>query len=338
MTITAAGIYDNLPAETYHGNCTPEPALSAGFAIKMQTHSPARAWVESPLNPGYEPENKKAFDIGTAIHLALLEPDLMDSRVVYLRIPHKDGGFCDSYTTQAAQKARDAAYEAGKTPLLPSQAETVNNMRLSLRNALPGLPFRTAPDFAGGGLEGGRPEVSMFWRHPRVGVWCKARADYLRDTIMARRGLIIDLKSTGTVSTDLTEAERHAFKMRWYMRAAHYVDGCKALTGETLPYWFMSIETDFPHFVTVSTLDEDQIQEGRHEMEKAALTFNLCLQNGRWPEPEAVRNARILRAPDWALKQQEGRRAVALKPTVEELKAISRMTIDMQAPIKMGAA
>ncbi|NDF48040.1 MAG: acyltransferase [Nitrosopumilaceae archaeon] len=34
--IEAPGIYDNLPAEVYHGNHTPEPALSAGFAIKMQ--------------------------------------------------------------------------------------------------------------------------------------------------------------------------------------------------------------------------------------------------------------------------------------------------------------
>lgn len=336
--ITKPGIFDGLPAEVYHGNCTPEPALSAGFAIKMQTHSPAKAWVESSLNPNYKPENKRAFDIGTALHLAVLEPDEMERRVHLIRLPHKDGGLCDNYNTKAAQDARDAAYAAGLTPLLPTQAETVQNMRLALRNELPGLPFNTAPAFAGSGFEGGLAEASMFWQHPRVGVWCRARADYLRDPLLNRPGLILDLKTTGTVSTDADEAERHAYKMRWYMRAAHYIDGYKALTGHTLPYWFVSVETEFPHFVTVSQLDEDQIQEGRHEMEKAALTFNLCVQSGRWPEPVSCRQARILRAPDWAAKQQERRRADALKPTVDELKAMSRMTIDMQAPISKGAA
>lgn len=329
-TITNPGICCGLPAETYHGNCTPEPALSAGFAIKMQTHSPAKAWTESALNPAYEPENKKAFDIGTALHLAVLEPADFRKRIAALEF--------DDFRTKAAQTARDEAYAAGVTPLLTHQLEAVENMRKALRNELPDLPFNTAPAFAGAGFEGGLAEVSMFWRHPRVGVWCKARADYLRDPMLNRAGLILDLKTTGTVFTDMDEAERHAYKMRWYMRAAHYIDGYKALTGHVLPYWFVSVETDFPHFVTVSQLDEDQIQEGRHEMEKAALTFNLCLQSGRWPEPVSCRQARILRAPDWGLKAQERRREVALKPTVEELKALSRMTIDAQAPINMGAA
>ena len=105
--IDAPGIYD-ISAADYHADCCPEPSLSASVAQLLLKRSPRHAWYAHPgLNPNFQPENKKQFDLPTAVHAMLLERDQNRIFVIDAR----------DYKTKAAREARDAHYEKNFIPL-----------------------------------------------------------------------------------------------------------------------------------------------------------------------------------------------------------------------------
>ena len=114
--IDRPGLYA-LSREAYHGSPIVEPSLSSSGAVTLVQECPAVFWTNSPLNPDFVPEQKFEFDIGSAAHLIILEPAQWGSQVVEID--------ADNYKTKAAQEARDAAYAAGKTPLLPKHRRTI---------------------------------------------------------------------------------------------------------------------------------------------------------------------------------------------------------------------
>ena len=152
MTLTAArepitepGVYD-IPAEIYHADPCPEPSLSSSVATALIDRSPRHAWQAHPrLNPVHEPDNRQDFDLGKAAHALLLE-----GRDVAEIVDAAD------YRTKAAREARDAAYAAGKTPLLAHQWQDVEAM---IKAAIAQLAAHTDSD---GIFEIGRAEAA--WR------------------------------------------------------------------------------------------------------------------------------------------------------------------------------
>lgn len=296
--IATPGIYD-IPATTYHDTiCTPAPALSAGMAGKIMDACPARAWFDSPLNPNFEPTQKPEFDIGRAAHLLFLEPDQFDAGVVLIDAA--------DYRTNAAKEARAAAYLDNLVPLLPHQAAMIHDMRRALRNELADLPFETACQFTDQGLRGGKAEQSYFWRDERHGIWCKARPDYVLP------GILIDYKTSATANPD--EIQRPAANLGWHRRAAWYIDGHKALTGEKARYWYIVQEKEPPHFAEVFTLETEFIDIGRIENAKAAEIWADCLQTGHWPRyrntsAPSGQGAHLISMPPWLGSRFDAREA-----------------------------
>lgn len=326
MRVTKPGIVDGLPAATYHDTiCTPAPALSAGMAIAMMNKCPALAWYRSPLNPNYEPEQRGDFDIGTAAHLLFLEPGRFNARIKVIEARTKDGKPSRGYTSQDARDQRDAAYAADLTPLLPEQIAAVLAMRLAMRNQLGALPFATAPDFAERGFAGGHAEQSYFWLAGKV--WCKARPDYRLP------GVLIDYKTTA--SANPAEIVRVASANAWHQRAAWYIDGHKALTGETARYWFVAQERTPPHLVEVFTLGHDFIEAGRALNGAAIALFADCLAAGRWPR---YRNdtapgrdaAHLIEMPTWMAQRFDEREARG------EFDAGIRAAMEFQRPLEVN--
>src|SRR5262249_14947890 len=112
--IAAPGIYDISFAE-YLADPAPVPSASGGILSTLLDRTPRHAWTAHPrLNPHWEPDNDSKYDIGSAAHEMMLGGS---DRIVVVE--------ADSYRTKDAQTARDEAYAAGKTPLLPDQAADV---------------------------------------------------------------------------------------------------------------------------------------------------------------------------------------------------------------------
>lgn len=190
------GIYFDLPAEDYHS----DPALSS-TGLKDLLKSPRKYWWTSYMNPYREGLDTDAMKIGRAFHTLILEPEKFNEEFIILppsneikvdsegweRIQKRYKGFPDLNDFQMPKTARATTISyVGKKLVL--REEQFNEQRLML------IMLKSHPLLAKL-FEGGRPEVSIFWRDEETGLMCRVRHDYLTPRFSA------DIKTTTDVST-----------------------------------------------------------------------------------------------------------------------------------------
>jgi hypothetical protein len=280
--ITQPGCYLGMPNDTYHGDCCDGPSLSSSGAVTLMNECPARFWWDSPLNPDQEKEDKAAFDLGKAAHTALLEPATWESRISVID--------ADSYRTNAAKEAREAARAAGKVPLLPAQRDDIAGMREAL----------LAHPIARKAWDGGVAEASYFYRDRGTGVWLKARPDFRPD----HRRWIVDYKTTG--SAHPRQFARRVYDLGYFQSAAWYMDAVAAVDG-AMPeeWWFVVQETKPPYLVSVFLLDQRAVEWGRRLNRRAIDLFSECCATGKWPGYSE--SAQVIDLPSWGHFQLEER-------------------------------
>lgn len=311
--ISQAGVYD-IPREQYHGDSAIGPSLSASGAKTLVDSCPAVFWHESYLNPDYAAEQKTDFDIGNASHLIMLEPEQWGARVVEVE--------ANDYRTKAAQEARDAAYAAGKTPLLPKHRDKI----IAMHKALMRHPIaRTA-------FTQGLPEQSYFCRDEKNGVWLKARPDFMP----SHGKWIVDYKSTG--SANPREFKKRAWDNGYAQQAAWYLDVVEAVTGSRPDeFWFVAQETDAPHLVSVCKLDERALSWGAILNRRAIDVFAKCCAANSWPgyrDPQKPDRdaAFVISLPTYAEFQLEERREAGEFAGIDFAHPKHQRAADMQRP------
>jgi hypothetical protein len=237
-----------MPADQYLAT----KALSASGAWLLSESCPAHFWHASPWNPDREADNERHFDIGKALHLAVLQPDDLARAIVIID--------ADNYRTKAAQTLRDEAYEAGKTPLLAQELDVV----IAMDRAIHADPY--AAELLGDG-DPADNEVSFFWEDQH-GTPCKARAD----RISRKHRAILDLKTAACAAPRAWQAA--AFRDGHPLRAPFYLDGWEMASGECLRrYAFIVVEKEPPHVVQIYDLDERAMEWGRLMMRRALHLF-----------------------------------------------------------------
>lgn len=326
IRITAPGFHDGIPAEMYHGDCCDTPSLSASGAHKLSSDSAARFWYDSYLNPAYVREQKKAFDIGHAGHLMMLEPEKFAGKITVVD--------ADDWKTKAAQGARDDAYAADKIPLLPKDVAMVEAMRRALfAHPMAGELFASK----------GVAERSLFWRDRQTGIWLKCRPDFMP----AHRRIIVDYKTA--VSANPDDLPRVISELGYHQQAAWYMDGYEAVFGNAPEkFWFVVQEKKAPYLVTIFALDEAALDVGRDRNREAIDLFARCLSRNEWP---GYRNpatpdrdtAFMLNITQWAHIQHQDRldraaraavsRLPPRKPSIAEMSAQYTRAIDAQRPL-----
>ncbi len=258
--IAKSGAYPGIPNEVYHGQLTVGPSLSASGAHTLIEECPALYWWESYLNPDREQAGRMDFDIGTAAHLGLLEPDTWNERVEIIE--------ADDYKTKAAQIARESARLAGKVPLLPKHRDAILAM---------GEAARRTP-MVRDALAGAECETTLVWQDRETGVWRKARPDIMPTS----RAILFDYKTTA--NSGPRRFERHAWDMGYYQQAAWYLDGVEAVYGERpKDFWFIAQEKKAPYLVSIMPVDPRAIEAGAMMNRSAIDLFAECLATGRWP-------------------------------------------------------
>ena len=253
----------NVAAEVYAADPAPRPSLSASIAHLLIAASPAHAWEASPsLNPDFVPEEKAAFDIGTAAHMLMTG--------VGAEIAQIDA---DDYRTKAAQQARDEARGAGLVPLTRPQVEGVRRMVASARRQMEahgiGDPFAR-------GAKAGTNEVSILWQAD--GIWNRARPD----CIDLAEGVAYDLKTISGYA-DPEAWVRSAMAHSVDLRAAHYLDGLAAIYPGEWRYRFVLLEKARPHCLAVVELSGAAIEIGRKKLRRARSIWQQCIAENDWP-------------------------------------------------------
>ena len=275
--IDTPGIYE-IPATEYHADPCPEPSLSASVARTLIDRSPLHAWMQHPKLGGQQEEKPAAkMSLGSAAHSVILEDTWASIRFID----------ADSFRTKAAREERDQIIEAGGTPLLEKDHDTVQAMVAEFERA--GIDR--------GGFE---TERTLIWqdRIPPESdpVWCRSRVDLLGDR------LILDLKTTAVPATP----ERWGRNLIWdyAMQSGFYRRGYKALKGGKPPaFRFLVQETTPPYSVAQFAFDGAGLDYADYLAEQAVWKWGECIKAQTWPSYAAGVN--VMEAPYWVRERLE---------------------------------
>ena len=274
VIITAPGIY-NISNQDYHSDCCPTPSLSSGVAKVVVKRSVAHGWTMHPKCPWFERKDTSNFDLGRAGHAMLLEPDKGAEQLVVIdpqKHRGKTGTIPKGWTNDAIKAARDAAYEAGLTPVLPEQFSEVQQFVAAVRAQI--AIHETDAD----AFTNGKPELSFVWQDIG-GVWCRSRPDWTPDDLSR---FFDDFKSTETSTHPATigrwsSDQGHAFQAAWYRR------GVKALTGENVKWRFVAVENSPPYGMCVFEISPEAMARAEQQCELAIRLWADALESGKWP-------------------------------------------------------
>lgn len=256
-------------------------ALSSTFAKKMLSHSPMHARFDAEADQVKTKAERRHFDIGTAIHLGVLEPDRFPDDIV----------ICPEFNKR--KKDEKAAYEAfleeHEDDCVLTAAELVHAQRAveaALRH--PGVKKLLEPSH--------RVEHSIFWQDNEYRCHCKARFDVLRNDMFA-----VDVKSTVDASPE--GFQRAIGKYGYYLQAGHYNNGALHVLNEHLRAWaFIAIEKQPPYGVACYVLGGPSMLRGAHLADRATQLYAECIESGYWPG--YADTIELIDAPQYKLRER----------------------------------
>lgn len=246
--------------EIYHSG----PGVSKSHLDAIADKSPLHYW-EKYINPDRErAEPTPAMIMGSAVHSAVLEPDLFPSE--YVMAPQG----INKRTN--AGKEEYAAFEranAKKTVLDVEDYATC----LAIRDAVYRHPV------AGGLLTGGKAEQSFYGIDKETGELMKCRTDYMHDS----GAMIVDLKTTDDASP--TGFGKSAANFRYPIQTAWYNGVLDAAFGEHPQDWvFLAVEKAPPYAVGIYFMEPDQVARANIAARRDFLRIVEHKRSGHWPD------------------------------------------------------
>jgi hypothetical protein len=253
-----------------------------------------KSYLRSPAHGRHDQINPSsptaAMLLGTAIHAAVLEPDLFDSEFVAAPV-------ADARTKVGrALKAEHEARHPGKTSLPAKEFDLV----LAARQAIYDNPI--AAKLLGGD---GQNELSYVWEsdYPGAeGTLCKARVDRL--TTLDGVPCLVDLKTS--VDATPSEFQKSVGRFGYDLQAAFYLDGLATLYPGDRRFIFIVVEKTAPFGVSVCELEQFSLTEGRIKAERGLAAYAKAHATNIFDGYESVIHQ--IQTPQWArIKDDENR-------------------------------
>ena len=272
--IKEPGIYDISNAD-YHA----DPALNKSGLSEL---------LKSPLHFQYSRKNKReeteAMKIGTATHVAILEPEELPKQyAATIKIEKRSKAGKEAFKLQ-----QDNLSDNGLIGIETPTYERILAMRDAVHNN------KTAAKL----LKNGIAEKSVFWRD-KLGFMCKVRPDWLPGN-----DIIVDLKTTKDASPDGFPKE--CANYNYALQAVFYCSGLTAATGkEHNPenFLFIAVESAPPHGVGIYHLNFQSIDFAKTQLRKLRLKYDDCLKNEIYPGYKDQLTSISL--PPWTLKLKD---------------------------------
>lgn len=265
------GIYPDITDTEYHAA---KDILSSSGARRLITSTPRKFYEEMTTVRPYNP----AFEIGHAAHTLVL--NVGDPFEVVN---------ADSWRTKDAKEVRDAALQAGNTPLLAKEYAQVRAMHDAIKAHPVAGELFTRNDTV--------MEQSLYWTDEQTGVACRARPDLAVNDW----SLVVDYKTT--VSADPREFAKSIAKYGYHQQQAWYCEAVEILTGIRPEFVFVCQEKTPPYEVSLIQLDADAVRIGGRLNEDARSIYAACMDSGVWPSyPTSVQ---VVGLPAWALRQAD---------------------------------
>jgi len=281
--------------ETYHSG----PGLGS-TGIKLLCETPRH------YQKGISTIDPEVARIGTLIHLALLEPEFLFSKLV---VPPSGSrvlkevkakwalfwermdknGFLARPLEEVLKLKVDDYHTAYNDKCIPASVDDVR-MCKRIQETIGEYPSYKEK------VEGDKEvsgHVGIDW--DVMEVRCKVRPDVRNSA----RGYLTDVK---TVS-DIDMFERNFFKLGYHISAAFYLDLANILDGGCYEkFYFLVIEKKEPYSIMLYkvNIDDQLIDLGRTSYELGVSRFVDCTRSGKWPG--YVEETRPIVVPKWMLK------------------------------------
>jgi hypothetical protein len=263
MQCPEPGIYPDTPELEYFR----WEAVNQSLLTKVRNGTPKEAWH-------YKNEPPKETDsqgLGSALHIAMLEPHLWEEKVVE--------GLDFDRKGKAKQLKHEifAAENAGKIILRPKEMEQCRAMEERMRGSVLMMEIIEAP---------GLVEVAVVWDDEETGLRCKARYDGLKT--WRGHNVIFDVKSTASALDDKS-IDKTIGKWGYDIQAAFYLDGANALSEAERIFIFGFVQSppkNNPNkYVDCRGVQPDPtcLYEGRHKYKRAMRQWAKCVESGEYP-------------------------------------------------------
>lgn len=243
------GIHDGIPNETYH---------------KLPGISKSGLWTIYQKTPAHyryaERKETNAFDVGEAVHLAVLQPDEFEKRVI--RGPKDRRG--NNWKDFLAE-----ANNSGRLLLTESDFDKA----LEVRDTVHADAWLNSMIVS----SNSKVEQSGIWIDEETGVQCRVRTDLYRPDLR----VIFDLKSTISAAAD--EFSRSVVNYGYNAQEAWYTDGWRALGQDVDAFVFIALEKETPYCRAVYELPPSIVEEGRIAMRKTLRMYAQCEALNQWP-------------------------------------------------------
>lgn len=238
-------------------------SISKSHLDVIASGSPKHYW-QKYLNPSrVRQEPTTAMIMGTAVHTAVLEPDLFASEVI------------EAPAFDRRSKVGKAEYEAfqaankGRIVLAPEDFTTC----LAIRDAVHTHPV------AAGLLQGGQAEQSFYADDPETGLKIKCRTDYLLDN----GAIVIDLKTTEDASPD--GFGKSSANFRYPVQTAWYNRVLDAAYGEHPETWvFLAVEKKPPYAIGIYFMEPDLLERAAIAAQRDFMRIVEHRRSGEWPD------------------------------------------------------
>ena len=242
----------------------------------------------SPMHYKYRLENPKQtkpMTLGTAAHMAALEPDrfathyaIWSNRTASGNLAPRNGAKWDEF--KLVNDGRDIITE--------DEASDAMAIAAAVRADANAMKYLAAGD----------PEVTMQWEKALRP--CKGRADWLTVNGVDRP-TIVGLKTARDCSPYLFGSQ--AAKLSYHLQFAFYFDGHTEVTGVEPEMVEIVVENTAPYAVAVYRIPPDVIEQGRDEYMRLLDTLDECESTGQWPGPVPFETD--LSLPSWVYPQQD---------------------------------
>jgi len=265
VTTVNTGIFD-ITNEAYHAG----PGISRSSLWTLHDKTPAHMI-------GGSFEETDAMKFGTACHVAVLEPEHLETR--YSVVPPDAPNRPSSRQINAKKPSPESiaaiqwwqnwnAMNAGKTDI---SAEDYDAVRF-IRDQLHADPLIQKL------VRGAQFEKSAYWIDEETQELCRVRPDIYNPAL----AMMADVKTTN-------DASEWGFggsirKFGYYFQDAFYSDGWELAGGGAVDaFVFIAIEKKKPFVFQIYELSMEDKEKGRDDYKAALRKYEECKRLGQWP-------------------------------------------------------
>lgn len=272
----------DMPAAAYHGMTD----FVSHSTLKKMESTPAKfRWdMDHPRSPS------AAMQLGTAIHAAVLEPDVFDATYRVRRDkpvePERPPELADVTRRSKEGKAALDAWEATWKPAHDAalaewerERATLNMLSQDDMDTVLRVHQRATTDeyfarYLGHGV--GVREASFFARDPATGLLLRCRCDnYIPET-----HTIVDLKTTDSAGEYAFTSD--IFKYGYHVQAAFYSDVLALVFGRAPKFTIIAAEKSRDCDLREFVLDEEAIEYGRTLYREWLAALARCMKTNEW--------------------------------------------------------